>query len=62
MLKKAQKKLIMQREAAGELGLSERQVKRVLIRLPEVGDRARCSGTPASMTGWRGVGRGSIVG
>ena len=40
VLKKAQKKLITQRQAAGELGVSERQVRRLLIRLKEVGDRA----------------------
>jgi len=40
VLKKAQKKLITQWQAAGELGLSERQVRRMLVRLKEVGDRA----------------------
>jgi transposase len=40
VLKKAQKKLITQRQAAAELDLSERQVRRLLIRLKEVGDRA----------------------
>jgi transposase len=40
VLKKAQKKLITQRQAASELDLSERQVRRMLIRLKEVGDQA----------------------
>jgi predicted ArsR family transcriptional regulator len=39
-LKKAQKKLITQREAAGEMKLTERQVRRLLVKLKEVGDRA----------------------
>jgi transposase len=40
VLKKAQKRLITQRQAAEELKLSERQVRRLLVRLKEVGDRA----------------------
>jgi hypothetical protein len=40
VLKKAQKKLITQRQAADELQLSERQIRRLLMRLKEVGDRA----------------------
>ncbi len=40
VLKKAQKKLITQRQAAEELQRSERQVRRLLARLKEVGDRA----------------------
>jgi hypothetical protein len=40
VLKKAQKKLITQRQAAAELDLTERQVRRLLVRLKEVGDRA----------------------
>lgn len=40
VLKKAQKKLITQRQAAAELELTERQVRRLLLRLKEVGDRA----------------------
>src|SRR5580658_9560465 len=40
VLKKAQKKLITQRQAANELDLSERQARRMLIRLKEVGDQA----------------------
>lgn len=39
-LKKAHKKLITQRQAAEELGLTERHVRRLLARLKEVGDRA----------------------
>lgn len=40
VLKKAQKKLITQRQAAEELQMSERQVRRLLVRLKDVGDRA----------------------
>src|SRR5438045_9542023 len=39
-LKKAKKKLITQREAAEELGLSVRHVKRLLYALKKHGDRA----------------------
>ena len=39
-LKKAKKKLITQREAAAELGLSIRQVKRLLYALKKRGDKA----------------------
>jgi transposase InsO family protein len=40
VLKKAQKKLIRQRQAAEELKLSERQVRRLLRKLKKSGDRA----------------------
>ena len=40
VLKKAQKRHITQRQAAEELKLSERQVRRLLGKLKEVGDRA----------------------
>jgi hypothetical protein len=40
VLNKALKKLITQRQAAEELGLSDRQVRRLIVRLKEVGDRA----------------------
>ena len=40
VLKKAQKKLIRQREAAAGLGLTERHLRRLLVKLREVGDRA----------------------
>ncbi len=40
VLRKAQKKLITQRQAAAELQLTERHVRRLLVRLKEVGDRA----------------------
>ena len=40
VLKKVQKKLITQRQAAAELQLTERHVRRLLVRLKEVGDRA----------------------
>jgi transposase len=39
VLKKAQKKLITQVQAAGELGVSERQVRRLLGKVKEQGDR-----------------------
>ena len=39
-LRKAKKKLITQREAAEELGLSTRQVKRLLYALKKRGDKA----------------------
>jgi len=40
VLKKAQKKLITQRAAAEELQLTERHVRRMLVKLKEAGDRA----------------------
>ena len=40
VLKKAQKKLITQRQAAEELKLSKRQVRRLLVALKKIGDRA----------------------
>jgi hypothetical protein len=40
VLKKAHRKLITQVQAAAELGLSVRQVQRLLVKLREVGDRA----------------------
>jgi hypothetical protein len=40
VLKKAQKKLITQPQAAAELAVSVRQVQRLLVKLREVGDRA----------------------
>lgn len=40
VLKKAQRKLITQRQAAQELGVSERHVRRLLVRLREAGDRS----------------------
>ena len=39
-LKKAKKKLITQRAAAEELGLSTRQVKRLLYAMKKPGDKA----------------------
>ena len=39
-LKKAKKKLITQKEAAGELGISERHVRRLLHQLKKRGDKA----------------------
>ena len=40
VLKKAQKKLIQQKQAAQELGITPRQVRRLLRGLKEKGDRA----------------------
>jgi transposase len=40
VLKKAQKKLVTQRQAAEELKITERQMRRLLVRLKEQGDRA----------------------
>src|SRR5688572_10191201 len=40
VLKKAQKKLITQKQAAGELGLTERHVRRLLKQLKARGDKA----------------------
>jgi transposase len=40
VLKKAQKKLITQHQAAEELGVTERHVRRMLVRLKEAGDRS----------------------
>jgi hypothetical protein len=40
VLKKAQKKLITQRQAATELDISERHVRRLLVRLREAGDKS----------------------
>jgi transposase InsO family protein len=40
VLKKAQKKLITQSQAAKELDVSERHVRRLLVRLREVGDKS----------------------
>jgi len=39
-LKKARKRLIRQREAAAEVGVTERHIRRLLVKLREVGDRA----------------------
>jgi len=39
-LKKAKKKLITQKEAAVEIGITERQVRRLLRQLKQRGDRA----------------------
>lgn len=40
VLKKAFKGLITQRQAAAELDLTDRQIRRLLVRMTEVGDRA----------------------
>jgi len=45
VLKKAHKKLITQRQAAEELQMTERHVRRLLARLKEVGDRAVLHGS-----------------
>ena len=39
-LKKAKKKLITQKQAAGEIGVTERQVRRLLRKLRQKGDQA----------------------
>jgi hypothetical protein len=39
-LKKAQKKLITQKQAAEEIGVTERQVRRLLVKLRRMGDKA----------------------
>ncbi len=39
-LKKARKKLITQKEAAEEIGVTERQVRRLLRKLRRMGDKA----------------------
>ena len=44
VLKKTRKKLITQSQAAEELGSTERQVRRLVARLKEVGDRAMIHG------------------
>ena len=40
VLRKAQKYLITQKQAAGELGISERQVRRLIARINDAGDQA----------------------
>jgi hypothetical protein len=40
VLRKAQKKLIRQRQAAGELEITERHLRRMLVKLKEAGDRS----------------------
>ncbi len=40
VLRKAQKRLITQKQAAAELELTERQIRRLLIKLKKAGDRA----------------------
>jgi|SRR5579863_7275176 len=40
VLKKAEKKLITQRQAAEELGVTERHVRRMLVKLKKAGDRS----------------------
>src|ERR1700674_3352707 len=44
VLRKAQKKLIRQRQAAGELEISERHLRRMLVKLKEAGDRSAVHG------------------
>jgi transposase len=40
VLKKAQRKLITQKQAAAELSLTERHVRRLVVKLREGGDKA----------------------
>ena len=44
VLKKVQKKLITQRQAGEELGVTERHVRRMLVRLKKAGDRSMVHG------------------
>lgn len=44
VLKKAQKKLITQRQAAEEVGVTERHVRRMLVKLKKMGDRSMVHG------------------
>jgi DNA-binding Lrp family transcriptional regulator len=52
-LKKAKKKLITQREAAEELGISTRQVKRLLYALKKRGDKAVIHGLRGKLSNRR---------
>ena len=54
-LKKAKKKVIKQREAAEELGVSVRHIKRLLRRLKEKGDRAVIGVDPKNETASQGT-------
>jgi biotin operon repressor len=45
-LKKAKKKLITQKEAAAELGITERHVRRLLRQLKRRGDKVVAAGVP----------------
>jgi predicted ArsR family transcriptional regulator len=49
-LKKAKDKKMTQRQAAEELQMSERHVRRLLARLRKVGDRRSCMGCEAALT------------
>ncbi|MGA7412024.1 MAG: hypothetical protein WBW33_16215 [Bryobacteraceae bacterium] len=54
-LKKAKKRLITQREAAADVGQSERHIRRLLVRLKSVGDRAvvhQLRGRPSNRQVW----------
>ena len=44
VLKKAQRKLITQKQAAAELSLTERHVRRLLVKRKEAGDKAVIQG------------------
>ena len=58
-LKKAKKKVITQGEAAEELGVSTRQVRRLLCGLKKRGDKARraCVSPPSEIrTGYSSIG------
>ena len=50
-LKKAKDGKMTQRQAAEELKISERQVRRLLVRLRKVGDKAVLHGCEAAPTG-----------
>ena len=55
VLKKAQKKLITQQQAAEELGLTERQIRRLLGKLKESGDKAVIHGLRGRKSNRRGA-------
>ena len=61
VLHEAEKRCITQRQAAEQLGITERQVRRLLARLRALGDRAVLHGlrgelrTGASIRNWSGV-------
>jgi len=52
-LKKAKKKLITQREAGEELGVTTRHVKRLLLALKRCGDKVVIHGLRGKPSKWR---------
>src|SRR6266704_6639426 len=53
-LKKAKKKLITQKQAAEELGITERHVRRLLRALKKRGGKPRAAGAPVKPQDQRG--------